>query len=278
MNSNWENFLKNRGEWHGTFTQVAPTGELLDSVPSILTIAALEGDRLALFRVRRFGAGGYSEPPIAETQQELRTIGNQSIFFDTGAFSKGTMQLAPFAEFITEYGFIAENRRLRFVQLFDTEHYFTKLVLIREFRHQTAASERQPLTAAQLLGVWQGEAVTAYADLSNPEIHQTRLEIQQIDTDRLAETYAWGNHKTTAIATIRPNQLYFGEEKPARTVLLLPDGGSSHVPNQIQRHQPFSVEVGWLINDHERQRLIRSYNHKGEWVSSTHVIEYKISN
>ncbi|MEB3174709.1 MAG: DUF3598 family protein, partial [Cyanobacteriota bacterium] len=36
MGSNWENFLKNQGEWRGSFTQVSPTGEILGSTPSIL--------------------------------------------------------------------------------------------------------------------------------------------------------------------------------------------------------------------------------------------------
>ncbi|MFM6219337.1 MAG: hypothetical protein ACKPDM_03080, partial [Dolichospermum sp.] len=37
----------------------------------------------------------------------------------------------------------------------------------------------------------------------------------------------------------------------------------------------FFVEAGWLVRENERQRLIRNYNNKGEWISSTHIIEYK---
>lgn len=274
--NNWKNFLKNRGEWRGNFTQVSPSGELLDSVASILTIEVFEDDLLALFRLNRYGAGGYSEPPISETAQEYRSIGRQNIFFDTGAFSKGTIQLAPFSEFITEFGFIHQNRRLRFVQFFDTEHYFTRLVLIRELRHQSIAPERPPLTVEQLLGEWEGEAVTAYADLRDPEICKTHLKVQQIDSDQIEQTLSWGDRTISSIAKIGSDKLHFGEGKNAREILLLPDGGSSNIPVQIQRHQPFFVEVGWLISDRDRQRLIRSYTDKGEWVSSTHVIERKI--
>lgn len=274
--NNWENFLKNRGEWHGSFVQVSPSGELLDSVSSILTIEVVEGDRLALFRLNRYGAGGYSEPPISETVQEYRSIGRHNIFFDTGAFSKGTIQLAPFSEFITEFGFINKNRRLRFVQFFDSEHYFTRLVLIREHRYQSNAPERPHLTVEQLLGEWEGEAVTAYADLSAPEICKTHLKVQQIDSDWIEQTLSWGDRNISSIAKISSEKLYFGEGETAREILLLPDGGSSNVPVQIQRHQPFFVEVGWLISDRDRQRLIRSYTDKGEWVSSTHTIERKI--
>jgi Domain of unknown function (DUF3598) len=61
-------------------------------------------------------------------------------------------------------------------------------------------------------------------------------------------------------------------------VLLLPDGASSNTPLQVNHRQPFFVEAGWLLSDNERQRLIRSYNDKGEWISSTHVIEHRLSN
>jgi hypothetical protein len=276
MNTNWENFLKNRGEWHGSFAQVAPSGEILESLPSILTIDVLDGDRAALFSLKRYGAGGYSEPPISESEQELRSIGRQNIFFDTGAFSKGTLQLAPFTEFITEFGFVNENRRLRFVQLFDAEHHFKRLVLIREGRAETNALERPPLTVEQLVGIWEGEAVQAYADLRNPETYMTRLTIQQIDADRVEQTLAWGDRTFSSIGKIGINKLYFSEDNRAREILLLPDGGSSQVPVQIQRGQPFFVEAGWLLGDRDRQRLIRNYNDKGEWVSSVHVVERKI--
>jgi hypothetical protein len=277
MNSNWDNFLKNRGEWHGSFTQVSPSGELLDSTASILTIEVLEGDRCALFSLKRYGAGGYSEPPISEFTQEYRSISRQNVFFDTGAFSKGTLQLAPLSDFGAEYGFVGENRRLRFVQLFDSEHHFTRLVLIREGRAKTNAPERPPLTVEQLLGVWEGEAVTAYADWRDPDTYKTHLKIEQIDPDRIEQTLSWGDRTFSSIGKIGDNKLYFGEGSKAREILLLPDGGSSHAPVQIQRHQPFFVEAGWLESDRQRQRLIRNYNDKGEWVSSVHVIERKIA-
>ncbi|MFM6307732.1 MAG: DUF3598 family protein, partial [Dolichospermum sp.] len=60
-----------------------------------------------------------------------------------------------------------------------------------------------------------------------------------------------------------------------RQILLLPDGSSSNVPLQLQLRKSFFVEAGWLVRENERQRLIRNYNNKGEWISSTHIIEYK---
>jgi hypothetical protein len=84
MENNWENFLKNLGEWQGSFTQVSLDGELLSSTPSILSLEQLE-ERLVRLRLRRFGVGGYDEPPIADFAQEYSSLGRQIIFFDTGA-------------------------------------------------------------------------------------------------------------------------------------------------------------------------------------------------
>jgi hypothetical protein len=275
MNSNWDNFLQNLGEWQGSFTDVSITGELQNTTPSILSLTGLENNQLVRFRIRRYGAEGYSSTPVSDYEQEYRSIGRQNIFFDTGAFSKGTLQLAPFSEFGAEYGFVQGNRRWRCVQLFDTDHNFINLVLIREFRSGSGAVERPPLTVDQLVGQWEGQAVTAYADLRNPEHYATSLEINQIDGDRLEQRLSWGNQTITTSAQVKDNRLCLQGGKHPREILLLPDGGSSNVPLQIQRHEPFFVEAGWLVADNERQRLIRHYSAKGEWVSSTHVIERK---
>jgi hypothetical protein len=273
MESNWENFLKNLGEWQGSFTQVSASGELLSSTPSILSLEGLDSNQLVRFRLRRFASSDYNQPPISDNTQDYRSVGNQIIFFDTGAFSKGSLQLAPFAEFGAEYGFVAENRRLRFVHLYDRQGNLSTLTLIREFRSGTDARERPPLTVAQLSGTWEGTACTAYADWSPPQTCATRLEVREIGDGRLQQQLAFGDRTITSIARIEGNSLYFEEGTSPRRILLLPDGASSNAPLQVKLRQPFFVEVGWLVQENERQRIIRSYNEKGEWVSATHVIE-----
>jgi len=277
MENNWENFLKNLGEWQGSFTSVALDGELLTSTPSILNLEGLENNQLVRFRLRRFGSGGYSEPPLSDYSQEYRSLGQQNIFFETGAFSKGTVQLAPFSEFGAEYGFVAENRRLRFVQLYDRQGDLSSLTLIREFRSGTEAQERPPLTVAQLLGQWQGTACTVYADWQPTEFCTTHLTITNLGDDRLQQQLSFGDRALTSTARIEGNSLHFEAGSSPRKILLLPDGASSNTPLHITHRQPFFVEVGWLVTDTERQRLIRSYNDKGEWVSATHVIEHRVS-
>lgn len=276
MENNWENFLKNLGEWQGSFTAVSLEGELLDSKPSILTLEGLENNQLVRFRLRRFGPGGYSQPPLSDYSQDYRSLGKQAIFFDTGAFSKGSLQLAPFSEFGAEYGFVAENRRLRFVQLYDGQGDLSSLTLIREFRSGTDACERPPLTVAQLLGQWQGTACTVYADWQPSDTCTTHLTITDLGDGRLQQQLSFGDRSLTSTARIAGNSLHFDEGSAPRKILLLPDGTSSNTPLHVTHRQPFFVEVGWLVTDTERQRLIRSYNDKGEWVSATHVIEHRV--
>jgi Domain of unknown function (DUF3598) len=274
MESNWENFLKNLGEWVGTFTQISTDGQILDSTPSILTLEGLENNQLVRFRLRRF-ATNISEQPTSDRVQEYRSLGRQAIFFDTGAFSKGSLQVAPFAEFGAEYGFVSTDRRSRLVQLFDNQGCFSSLTLIGEIRSGTDATMRPELTIDGLLGKWEGTAYTVYADWQPPESCGVRLELTKLDGS-LQQQLSFGARTITSSARIDGNRLHFEEGVTPRQILLLPDGVSSNTPLQISHRQPFFVEAGWLLSADRRQRLIRSYNDKGEWLSSTHVIEHRV--
>ncbi|MGK7893293.1 MAG: DUF3598 family protein [Xenococcus sp. (in: cyanobacteria)] len=276
IENNWSNFLKNLGEWQGSFTSVSPEGKLLNSTPSILNLEGLDNNQLVRFRLRRFGSSDYSKPPIYDHIQEYRSIGRQNIFFATGAFSKGSLQLAPFSKFGAEYGFVTANRRLRFVQLYDQQGNLQELILIREFRSGTEAMERPPLTVSQLLGTWQGIACTAYSDWTPPETYTTSLEIKKLSEEVLQQQMHFGDKTITSQARIEGQKLIFAEGDIPRQILLLPDGTSSNTPLQVKLRQSFFVEVGWLLEDKERQRIIRSYNEQGQWTSSTHIIEHKV--
>jgi Domain of unknown function (DUF3598) len=274
MENNWGNFLKNLGEWTGSFTQVSIEGELRSSTPSILTLEGLEDNQLVRFRVRRF-ATSINEQPTVDNVQEYRSLGRQAVFFDTGAFSKGSLQVAPFAEFGAEYGFVSGDRRSRLVQLFDKQSSFDSLTLIREIRSGTEARMRPELTVSQLVGKWDGTACTVYSDWKPSETCATSLEIKEVG-GCLQQQLSFGNRTIASTARIEGNRLHFEEGATPRRVLLLPDGVSSNTPLQISHRQPFFVEAGWLLADNQRQRLIRSYNDKGEWVSATHVIEHRV--
>jgi Domain of unknown function (DUF3598) len=274
METNWANFLKNLGEWQGSFTQVANDGEVLGSTPSILNLEGLEDNQLVKFRIRRF-AHNINEQPTVDRTQEYRYLGKQAVFFDTGAFSKGSLQVAPFTEFGAEYGFVAGDRRSRLVQLFGKQGSFASMTLIREIRRGTAAEIRPDLSIDQLVGKWTGTAQTVYADWQDPTTMIVSLEISVADGS-LQQQLSFADRTITSIAKIESNQLHFNQGATPRRVLLLPDGVSSNIPLQISHRQPFFVEAGWLLSTNDRQRLIRSYNEKGEWVSSTHIVEHRV--
>jgi hypothetical protein len=274
MDKKWQNFLKNLGEWRGSFTKISPEGEIISSTPSILNLDSFDNDQGVLFRIRRFGEEGYEGIPTQDYQQEYRTLGRQIIFFDRGAFSKGSLLLAPFAEFAAEYGFVDDDRRLRFVQFYDKEANFNSLTLIREFRSNTEAYERPSLTVDQLIGSWEGKAYINYADWRDPQSYDTYLTVKDLGNNYLEQTLSFQDQVITSKAKIENNKLIFEGENP-RLFLLLPDGASINIPLKLQRHQAFFVEAGWLVRENERQRIMRSYDNKGEWINSTHIIEQK---
>ncbi len=276
MENNWDNFLKNLGQWEGSFTSVSLEGKLLESTLSILNLEGFEENKLVKFRVRRFGPSGYNEPPLKDYCQEYRTLGKQNIFFQTGAFSKGSLQFAPYSEFGAEYGFVDQNRRLRFVQLYNDQGILNSLVLIREFRSRSDAKERPPLTVEQLLGQWKGTVHKVYSDWQPSETYSTFLEVKDIGDGRLQQQWSCGEDTMTTTARIEGNILYYDEGSIARKILLLSDGTSSNTPLEIKLRQPFYLELGWMVEDNQHQRLIRSYNDKGAWISASHVIEHRV--
>jgi len=76
----------------------------------------------------------------------------------------------------------------------------------------------------------------------------------------------------TSEASIQGSRLSFDSDTQ---ILLLPDGASATSPLQVKGGQAFFLEVGWLIAPQKRQRLIRAYSDKGEWISLTLVTEQR---
>jgi hypothetical protein len=131
------------------------------------------------------------------------------------------------------------------------------------------------LDVEQLFGKWEGLACTVYADWKPSETIATSLTIRELGNGRLEQELSFGGRTIASTAKIDGDRLNFENSVPRR-ILLLPDGGSSNTPLKINHRQSFFVEAGWLVNANERQRLMRSYNDQGEWVSSTHIIEHKV--
>ncbi|WP_227499967.1 DUF3598 family protein [Synechococcus sp. PCC 7335] len=285
--SQWQCLLQNVGTWQGSFTQLSPQGEILSDTPTEVELSPYDNDQAMHQEVRRYPANA----PAQIQKLDYRTLNRATRFFETGAFSQGSIQWGPFSTFGAELGLIAGDRRLRLVQLFDKANALKSITLIRERRQNSTAGstagstadsaevpERPLLTVSELLGTWQGKAVTEYADLRPRQRSETQLTVEQIGrTIQQTITPGPAAAPITSTGTIEGQKISFSDGSQPVQVLLLPDGASSTCPSQITPRQPLFLEVGWLLEPQTRQRLIRSYDASGAWISLTLVTESKIS-
>lgn len=280
MRSQWECLLQNLGEWQGSFTRLSPQAELIEDTPTVVSLTGLN-DNKTIRQIVRFLP---PDRPVEEKVFEYSSLGKGVLFFEGGAFSQGSIQLSPFAEFGAELGLIHRDRRLRLVQLFTPNGQLSRITLIRERLAGATTPERPPLQVDDLVGEWRGEAVTIYPDWRSPDTYPTQLQIERTGSDRLAQQltiYSTPGHPYQIGSTgkIAGSLLYFegnSQTNPQMNqVMLLPDGTSATCPQQVQLRQAFFLEVGWLLQPNLRQRLIRRYNEKGEWSSLTLVTEQK---
>lgn len=271
--SQWSYLLQNLGAWQGSFTRISRAGAILEDIPSLVTLAGLDDNRTVQQTIQQFSASG---EVIYDRVLEYSSLNRGVLFFENGAFSQGSIQFGPFSEFGAELGFIAGDRRLRLVQVFDTASELAKITLIREHRQQTPKAEGPVLTPDQLVGEWHGESVTLYPDWRNPTRCTTQLSVR-LDGNQLHQCINAPGIKLTSTAQIDGSVLRFEQGRYPIQVLLLPDGTSSATPLTIPRGQSFFLEAGWLLQPNQRQRMIRSYDARGEWTSLTLVTEEKIS-
>ena len=274
MASQWERLLKNAGTWVGSFTQLAPDGEIRRDIPSVVTLKPLDGGHLMRQEITRQVPG---ESPQT-TVLEYRSLGKGILFSENGAFSQGSIQWGPFSQFGAELGLIADHHRLRLVQLFDKDRQLSQLTLIREHLEGTPPSERPKLTLDHLIGTWCGEAVTLYPDLRPSDTYLTQLDIQR-QGDTVQQTLQFGERMPSiqSQGRLEGDRIHFETGSQSVQVLMLPDGASSTSPNHIQPRQPLFLEVGWMITPNRRQRLIRQYSTQGSWSSLTLVDESRTS-
>ncbi len=225
----------------------------------MLTLEQGAEERLVHFGLRRWG-NGVDAAPTREMSQEYRSLGKQVVFFDSGSFCKGSLQVAPGTASGGEFGFLDGDRRHRLVQLHSPEGAFESLVLIREFRAGSGAAERPPLEPAQLLGRWSGQAATISADWPTPELADSVLMVSQ------TAAVPAGLQLSSRIGS----ETFVSGERPER-LLLLPDGGYCLAPLQVSHREAFRLEAAWLPEPDRMERLIRRYNASGAWISATWI-------
>ncbi len=278
MPSQWNYFLKNLGEWHGSFTRFSPQGEQVADTPTIVTLEGLNDNQNVHQVVRYLPPNEPSRDVVVDYDSLNRSI----LFFSNGAFSQGSMQWAPYSTFGGEFGLIDNDfgdgsRRLRMVELYNSSAKLERVVLIREKLPHSNVPERPTLTIDSLLGEWEGKATTMYADLSKETTFSSHLEIKRRDDNQIEQTLTFGDRKISSVARIEGARLLFENSNLPTQVLLLPDGASCNCPLSVKLGHNFVLEMGWLLQPKIRQRIIRSYNEKGNWVSCTLVTEKKVT-
>lgn len=218
-----------------------------------------------------------NESPQIQTL-DYRSLNRAILFFESGAFSHGSMQWGPFSDFGAELGLIEGDRRLRLLQLFK-KNELQPLTLIREGLQDTNFATRPKLNIADLLGTWQGSATTQYADLRPETTSTTQLVIERTGSSQIRQTITLGAGipATSSVGRLESDRILFQSGAQHVQVLLLPDGASATCPTAITPRQPIFLEAGWLTDSHTRQRLIRSYDATGAWTSLTLVTERKRS-
>lgn len=269
MTSQWQGLLQNLGTWRGSFTQLSPSGLQTQDTPSEVTLCLSEDQKTVHFSLKRDAS------PEMTLQFNYPGPGLQVPFFENGCFSQGSLQHAPSTRFGAEFALIEGDRRLRLVQLFDQGTELTSLTLIRENRADSFA-QSPPLTVDALVGTWQGEATTLYADYRSPNVTSTYLKVER-EGDRLTQTLQFSSHTLQSSAYIEGNRLLFKDGTQPMQLLLLLGGASALVPTQIKPRTAFVIETGWLVEPTLRKRMVRNYSDRGEWVSITLVTEHKVS-
>lgn len=269
----WDCLLKNLGQWHGSFTRLSPKGELLSDTPTVVSLMGLNHNQTVRQEIHRFPLGEPPQQQVLEYQSLARSV----LFFDNGAFSQGSIQWGPFAEFGAELGLIEGDRRLRLVQLFQGDGHLQQLTLIREKREGSVTPDRCDLSVDQLFGEWIGEAVTIYPDWRSPQVYSTCLKVEPLNSQQILQQLVFGTTAITSTAILQDNRLYFDHQDSKVQLLMLPDGASSACPVQIKPGSAFFLEVGWLLQPDWRHRLIRRYDQTGAWVSLTLLKERKLS-
>jgi hypothetical protein len=273
MKSQWECVLQNLGQWQGSFTRLSPQGEEIEDIPSLITLTGVDDNRSIHFALNRYYPDKDGIPQPQELVFDFSEPGTGAIFFETGAFSEGSPHLRMGSSGGAEFAFVHQDRRLRLIQQFDSNGVLFRLTLIREQRVGTNAPERPHLDLAGWLGVWQGDAITLYPGSTQIDRVPT-TQTSELNGDRsVILSQKIGLQITESSLTIVPASDRIQLTDRSVQVILLPDGAYAICPTQIEAGVSIALEVGWSIDSNVRQRLIRNYTDRGEWLSLTFITE-----
>jgi hypothetical protein len=273
MKSQWECVLENLGEWVGSFTTLTAQGESIEDIPSIINLAGVRDNQAIHLVLKRFyPLPNSTERYPKEVVWDFSTPpGVGAIYFETGAFSSGALAVTVGVKTIAEFSLIEIDRRFRMIQTFDVNYRLDRVTFVREHRQGSTAPERPHLAISDLVGTWKGTATTFYANSESPIVTTTESTFVANDLGyQLVE-----DHDSIELKVINQRLLQFSDDEDSQSyqILLLPDGGYTTTPIQIGLGYPFYLEIGWIHQIGQRQRLVRRYDSTGKWYSATFITE-----
>ncbi len=290
MKSQWECVLENLGEWVGSFTTVTSQGEAIEDIPSVIKLAVMRDNQSVHLVLNRFyPLPNSTERYAKEVVWDFSTPpGIGAIYFETGAFSSGALMVNIGIKTIAEFSLIAGNRRFRMIQTFDIAQQLDRVTFVREQLQGATTPERPHLNIADLLGTWTGIATTLSADQrplietntrSTFRVNDTGYQLVEQDHS-LAEPLPWRIDLTVATDLPSARLWQFTDERDHQSyqMLLLPDGGYAITPTKINLGHGFDLEIGWIHQTGQRQRLVRRYDSNGKWENVTLIVEKIIDN
>ncbi len=270
----WDYVLQNLGAWQGSFTRLSPQGAEIEDTPSLITLTGFNENRSIHLVLNRYypDQAGILQPQ--ELAFDFSDPSSGAIFFETGAFSEGSPYLRVGSPSGAEFAFIHADRRLRLIPQFDSDGQLFRLTLIREQRVGSNAPERPHLNLADWLGSWQGEAVTRYPGSDRVDRFPT-VQSANMTGDRaiVFVSQKIGTEITELVLEVDNESDRTRLTDAATQTLFLPDAAYVMCPTQLEAGRPISIEVGWSIAPNVRQRLIRTYSDRGEWLSLTFITE-----
>ena len=260
----WDFFLKNVGEWHGSFAKYSPNGDAIDELPTVVAVTETNGGQVQVHV-------DYLTDRDRNVTWTFGSVPEDMTFFEEGEFSRGDKWLHGLSNAGFEQGLLQSPRRVRLVQVY-TVGQLDKVVLICEQLPGESVPVAPRLSVNDLVGNWTGEAVTLSAKSPEPMRYPTQLQISA-NGDRLSQQLTFGDRTRVSTARIDGPVLHFEDGGYPVRLLLLPGGASSNCPLQIPSGHPFVTELGWLIAPGIRQRIIRHHDKSGNWDSTTLVTE-----
>jgi Domain of unknown function (DUF3598) len=276
MKSQWECVLQNLGRWQGSFTRLAPSGEAIEDVPSLVTLSGVNNNQSIHFALDRYypDTDGILQPQSLVF--DFSAPGAGAIFFETGAFSEGSAALQMGIAGGAEFAFLHQQRRLRLIQQFDRHGIVSRLTLIREQLVGTQLPAQLSLSLPDLLGEWQGEAIIRYPGSDKIDQVSTTQSTAVNPDQSVVLSQTIGTEITASTFTIETDSDQLRLVNQSDQIMLLPTAAYTKYPIQIKPGEARSLEVGWSIAPNLRQRMIRNYSDRGDWLNVTFITESRV--